>query len=362
MDKSAFRNIFINFVIHQQRYLKLSNKDIIILGIESSCDDTSAAILKNETILSNRIAGQKIHEIYGGVVPELASRAHQQNIIPVVDVAIKEAGINPKDIDAVAFTRGPGLLGSLIVGTSFAKAFALGLGIPLLEVNHMQAHILAHFIDDPDKDKPNFPFLCLTVSGGHTQLVLVEDFTKMTIVGSTIDDAAGEAFDKTAKLLGLPYPGGPLVDKYAKAGNPLAFEFTKPSMQGYDYSFSGLKTNVLQFLQKTTQQHPDFIAENLNDICASVQRTIIDILFDKFISAAIHFNVKEIAIAGGVSANSGLRTRLIEEGEKRGWKTHIPRFEYCTDNAAMVAMAGRINYLNGVFADQSISPKARMKF
>lgn len=348
--------------MHQQRYLKLSNKDIIILGIESSCDDTSAAILKNETILSNEIAGQKIHELYGGVVPELASRAHQQNIIPVVDVAIKKAGIQINQIDAVAFTRGPGLLGSLIVGTSFAKSFALGLGIPIIEVNHMQAHILAHFIDDSDKDKPSFPFICLTVSGGHTQLVLVNDFDDMTVIGTTIDDAAGEAFDKTAKLLGLPYPGGPLIDRYAQIGNPMAFTFTKPTIDGLNFSFSGLKTNVLQFIQRETKVHPTFISDHLVDICASVQHTIIEVLFDKLIAACAQLNVHEVAIAGGVSANSGLRERLQIESEKRNWKFHIPRFEYCTDNAAMVAMAGRVNFLKQKFTEQSAAPLARMKF
>ena len=338
----------------------MSKKDIIILGIESSCDDTSAAVLKNEAILSNEIAGQQVHQAYGGVVPELASRAHQQNIIPVVDTALKKAGITKNDIDAIAFTRGPGLMGSLIVGTSFAKAFSLALDIPMVEVNHMKAHILAHFIDDDSKEKPNFPFLCLTVSGGHTQLVVVNDFDDMEVVGTTRDDAAGEAFDKTAKLLGLPYPGGPLIDKYAQLGNPSAYSFTKPSVDGFDFSFSGLKTNVLQFLQKQLKQNPSFIEENLNDICASIQSTIIDVLFDKLILAAVDFNIHEIAIAGGVSANSGLRNRLISEGEKHRWKVHIPKFEYCTDNAAMIAIAGRYNYLSGIFADQSISAKARM--
>jgi len=339
----------------------LIKNDIIILGIESSCDDTSAAILKNETILSNEIAGQKVHEAYGGVVPELASRAHQQNILPVVDTAIKNAKINLEDIDAIAFTRGPGLLGSLIVGTSFAKSLALGLNIPMMEVNHMHGHVLAHFIDDEDKDKPNFPFICLTVSGGHTQIVLVNDYLDMEVVGTTKDDAAGEAFDKTAKLLGLPYPGGPLIDKYAQLGNPEAFSFTAPNMPNFDYSFSGLKTNVLQFIQRNTKNDKDFVQKNLNDICASLQHTIIDILFDKLIKATRHFNIHEVAISGGVSANSGLRKRLAEEGIKHGWKVHIPRFEYCTDNAAMIAIAGRYQYLKGEFAKQNISPDARLK-
>lgn len=343
----------------------MSKKDIIILGIESSCDDTSAAILKNEAILSNEIAGQKVHEAYGGVVPELASRAHQQNILPVVDAAIKNAKIHISDIDAVAFTRGPGLLGSLIVGTSFAKSFALGLDIPIVEVNHMHGHVLAHFIDDIEnnelKEKPSFPFLCLTVSGGHTQVVLVRDHLDMEVVGTTKDDAAGEAFDKTAKLLGLPYPGGPLIDKYAKEGDANAFKFTKPEMANFDFSFSGLKTNVLQFLQRETKKDKDFIKKRLPDICASLQKTIVDILFDKLIKAAKHYSINEIAIAGGVSANSGIRKRLLEEGEQRNWKTYIPKFEYCTDNAAMIAITGRFHYLNGKFADQSVTPQARMK-
>lgn len=335
--------------------------NIIILGIESSCDDTSASILKNEAILSNVVAGQNIHEQYGGVVPELASRAHQQNILPVIDVAIKKAGIQLEDIDAIAFTNGPGLLGSLLVGTSFAKALSLGLQIPMVTVNHMHGHVLAHFIDDNEKSKPNFPFLCLTVSGGHTQIVLVRDYLDMEVVGTTRDDAAGEAFDKTAKLLGLPYPGGPLIDKYAQLGNPNAFQFTKPNLPDFEYSFSGLKTNVLQFLQKNTSINKDFIKDNLNDICASLQKTIIDILFDKLILAAQHYNIQEIAIAGGVSANSGLRKRLEEEGIKNQWKTHIPKFEYCTDNAAMIAIAGRYQYLAGNFADQRTTANARLK-
>lgn len=335
--------------------------NIIILGIESSCDDTSASILKNEAILSNVVTGQNIHEQYGGVVPELASRAHQQNILPVIDVAIKKAGIQLEDIDAIAFTNGPGLLGSLLVGTSFAKALSLGLQIPMVTVNHMHGHVLAHFIDDNEKSKPNFPFLCLTVSGGHTQIVLVRDYLDMEVVGTTRDDAAGEAFDKTAKLLGLPYPGGPLIDKYAQLGNPNAFQFTKPNLPDFEYSFSGLKTNVLQFLQKNTSKNKDFIKDNLNDICASLQKTIIDILFDKLILAAQHYNIQEIAIAGGVSANSGLRKRLEEEGIKNQWKTHIPKFEYCTDNAAMIAIAGRYQYLAGNFADQRTTANARLK-
>jgi len=339
----------------------LSNKDIIILGIESSCDDTSAAILQNEAILSNRIAGQEVHREYGGVVPELASRAHQQNIVPVVEAAIQTAQINKNDIDAIAFTRGPGLLGSLIVGTSFAKAFAMGMQIPMVEVNHMKAHILAHFIDDPEREKPNFPFMCLTVSGGHTQLVIVNDYDDMEVVGTTKDDAAGEAFDKTAKLLGLPYPGGPIIDRYAQEGDPTQIKFSKSNVPDFDFSFSGLKTNVLQVLQKKQKQDSNFVQDHIKAICASVQTTILDMLFDKLIKAMKHYNIKEVAIAGGVSANSELRQRLRDTGNQYGWKTHIPRFEYCTDNAAMVAIAGRYEYLNGHFADQSISASARLK-
>lgn len=340
----------------------MNQKDIIILGIESSCDDTSAAILKNETILSNLIAGQKIHEEYGGVVPELASRAHQQNIIPVVDAAIKKAGIKKEDISAVAFTKGPGLLGSLVVGTSFAKAFAMALNIPLIDVNHMHGHVLAHFIDDAGENKPSFPFLCLTVSGGHTQIVLVETPLKMSIIGSTIDDAAGEAFDKAAKILGFPYPGGPFIDKHAKLGNPRAFEFSKPRIDGYNYSFSGLKTSFLYSIQKEVKKNPNFIQENLDDLCASLQFTILEILFKKLTKAAKDLNIKDIAIAGGVSANSGLRSRLQEEGKEKGWNVFIPKFEYCTDNAAMIAITGKFMYEEKRFTDQSVSAQARVKF
>lgn len=340
----------------------MTQKETIILGIESSCDDTSAAILKNETILSNLIAGQSIHESYGGVVPELASRAHLQNIVPVIDQAIEQAGIKKEDIDAVAFTRGPGLLGSLVVGTSFAKSFALSMGIPLIDVNHMYGHVLAHFIDDNENGKPLFPFLCLTVSGGHTQIVLVRSHLDMEILGTTIDDAAGEAFDKVAKLVGFPYPGGPLIDKYAKEGNPDKFEFSKPRMQGYDYSFSGLKTAVLYFLQKMEKEDPDFIEQNRADICASVQKSIIDILFNKLVKAAKDTGINEVAIAGGVSANSELRRRLKEEGDKRNWNVYIPKFAYCTDNAAMIAITGKYLFEAGIFADQSITAQARIPF
>ena len=337
----------------------MPEKDIFILGIESSCDDTSAAVLKNSTILSNVIARQEVHEQYGGVVPELASRAHQQNIIPVVDAALKNAGITKEQLSAVAFTRGPGLLGSLIVGTSFAKAFAMSLNIPLLEVNHMIGHVLAHFIDDPDREKPAFPFLCLTVSGGHTQIVLVKAPLEMEVIGSTIDDAAGEAFDKAAKLLGFPYPGGPLIDKHAKNGDPKKFSFAKPAIKGYDFSFSGLKTSILYFLQKQQLQDEDFIQKNLDDLCASIQFTIIDILLKKIGKAAEDLNLSEIAIAGGVSANSGLREALQNEAAQKGWNVHIPRFEYCTDNAAMIAITGKYLLELNRFCDQSVSATAR---
>ncbi len=330
---------------------------VTILAIESSCDDTSAAVVKDAKILANLIAGQQIHELWGGVVPELASRAHQQNILPVVDLAMKQAGILKEEISAVAFTRGPGLIGSLLVGVSFAKAFALALNVPLIEVNHMQAHILAHFIDN----QPSFPFLCLTVSGGHTQLVLVKDFLQMEVVGETLDDAAGEAFDKSAKLLGLPYPGGPLIDKYAKDGNPENFFFPEPQIAELDFSFSGFKTSVLYFLQKEVKKNPAFIEENLYDLCASIQKTIIDILLKKLEKAAKKYGVNEIALAGGVSANAELRKRFEELGKKNNWKAHIPKFEYCTDNAAMIAMAAHYKFLKGEFAPQDTEPLARYK-
>jgi N6-L-threonylcarbamoyladenine synthase len=338
----------------------LSQKELYILGIESSCDDTSAAVLKNNTILSNVIARQDVHELYGGVVPELASRAHQQNIIPVVDAALKKAGILKEQLHAVAFTRGPGLMGSLIVGTSFAKAFSMAMKIPMIDVNHMVGHVLAHFIDEEGKKAPEFPFLCLTVSGGHTQIVLVKNHLEMEVIGSTIDDAAGEAFDKAAKLLGFPYPGGPLVDKHAKSGDPKAFEFAKPRIAGYDYSFSGLKTSILYFLEKQRKADANFIQDHLDDLCASIQSTIIDILFHKLIKAAADSGIKEIAIAGGVSANSGLRSELNRLALENGWTVHVPRFEYCTDNAAMIAITGRYMFEQGLFAEQSIAPVARM--
>ena len=330
-----------------------------ILAIESSCDETSAAVISNGQICSNIVAGQIIHERFGGVVPELASRAHQQHILPVVENALKKANITKNQLNAIAFTRGPGLLGSLLVGTSFAKAMALGLDIPLIEVNHIQAHVLAHFIDTP---APSFPFLCLTVSGGHTQIVLVRDHLQMEIIGETQDDAVGEAFDKTAKLLGLPYPGGPLVDKYAQAGNPLAFEFPLSEMPGYNFSFSGIKTAILYFLKANQAKNPNFTEENIADICASVQYTLIKMLLQKLRRAARELNIKEVAIAGGVSANSGLRKAIQEMGEKEKWQVHIPQFQYCTDNAGMIAMAAHFKYVKGEFTSQEVSPLPRMEW
>lgn len=335
---------------------------IYILGIESSCDDTAAAVIHNGKILSNVVATQKIHEEYGGVVPELASRAHQQNIVPVIDLAIKKAGIDKKDLNAIAFTRGPGLMGSLLVGSSFAKSLSLGLGIPLIEVNHMQAHILAHFIEAEGQTKPHFPFLAITISGGHTQIVQVNDYFDMKILGQTIDDAVGEAFDKSAKILGLPYPGGPLVDKYAQEGNPKAYPFTKPKVGDLDFSFSGLKTAVLYFIQKEVKNNPNFIEENLADICASIQYTIVDYLMDKIKNAVKATGIKEIAIGGGVSANSGIRNAMKQAEQDFGWKTHIPRFEFCTDNAAMIAIVGELKYKNNDFTQLTIDSKSRMEF
>jgi len=329
----------------------------VILGIESSCDETSASICVNGEIKSNIIATQAIHAKYGGVVPELASRAHQQNIIPTVDQAIQQAKITKNDVDAVAFTRGPGLLGSLLVGTSFAKSFALARNIPLIDINHMQAHILAHFIDDP---KPQFPFLCLTVSGGHTQIVLVKDYFDMELIGQTLDDAAGEAFDKTAKILNLPYPGGPLIDKYAQLGNPDAFKLPEPQIADLNFSFSGLKTAILYLVQGEIKKNPNFLEENMHDICASVQQRIVFILLNKLKKAAKQTGVKDIAIAGGVSANSGLRNSLLAMGEKYKWNVFIPKFEYCTDNAAMIAIAGYHKFLKGDFIGQDVTPLARI--
>lgn len=340
----------------------MKNESIYILGIESSCDDTAAAVLHNGKILSNVVATQKIHEEYGGVVPELASRAHQQNIVPVVHQALRQANIDKKDVNAIAFTIGPGLMGSLLVGASFSKSLAMGLGIPLIEVNHMQAHILAHFIEAEGQTKPNFPFIALTISGGHTQIIQVNDYFDMKILGETIDDAVGEAFDKSAKILGLPYPGGPFIDNYAQLGNPKAYVFTKPKVGAMDFSFSGLKTAILYFVQNQTKINPNFVKENMNDICASIQFTIVSYLMDKLKNAAKHTGIKEIAIGGGVSANSGIRKALQEAEEKYGWKTHIPRFEFCTDNAAMIAMVGELKYRNSDFSALDASSKARMPF
>ncbi len=337
----------------------MEKETIYILAIESSCDDTSAAVLSNQKVLSNVVATQKIHEQYGGVVPELASRAHQQNIVPVVHQALATANIDKKALSAIAFTRGPGLMGSLLVGTSFAKSLAMGLSIPLIEVNHMQAHILAHFIGDVEATTPSFPFLAMTISGGHTQIVLVNDYFDMEILGETLDDAVGEAFDKSAKLMGLPYPGGPLIDKYAQTGNPKAFVFPRPRVDGLNFSFSGLKTSILYFLQKEVKRDPDFVATNLNDICASIQHTIIGILMDKLDKAVQETGITTIAIGGGVSANSGIRNSLKQMEARKGWQTHIPKFEYCTDNAAMIGIVGYLKYKNQDFAKQHISAKAR---
>lgn len=330
-----------------------------ILSIESSCDDTSAAVLCNKKVLSNVVATQEIHKQYGGVVPELASRAHQQNIVPVVHQALAKANIDKKQLSAIAFTRGPGLMGSLLVGTSFAKSLALGLDVPLIEVNHMEAHILAHFIDDGDQQTPSFPFLAMTISGGHTQIVKVIDHFNMEVLGETLDDAVGEAFDKSAKLMGLPYPGGPLIDKYAQLGNPHAFEFPKPKVDGLNFSFSGFKTSILYFLQRETQKDADFVSKNINDICASVQYTILEILMDKLQMAVDQTGIRQVAIGGGVAANSGIRQRLKDAEEKLGWSTFIPKFEYCTDNAAMIGIVGYLKYEKGTFTDQSIAAKAR---
>ncbi len=335
-------------------------KDIYILGIESSCDDTAAAVLHNNKILSNVIATQKVHKAYGGVVPELASRAHQQNIVPVVHQALAQAGIDKSQLHAIAFTRGPGLMGSLLVGTSFAKSLALGLHIPLIEVNHMQAHILAHFIDEPGFKKPKFPFLGLTISGGHTQIVQVDDYLKIKVIGETLDDAVGEAFDKCGKMMHLPYPAGPIIDKYAKDGNPDAFTFAKPKVKGLNFSFSGLKTSVLYFLQKQEKENPNFIAENIKDLCASFQKTVVTILMEKLTKAVKQTGIKEIAIGGGVSANSAIREAL--KNNTQGWSTYIPKFQYTTDNAAMIAIVGYLKYKTQEFADVSVTAKARYLF
>ena len=340
----------------------MQNSEVFILAIESSCDDTAAAVLLNDKVLSNVVANQLIHNQYGGVVPELASRAHQQNIVPVIDAALRKANIQKEQLSAIAFTQGPGLMGSLLVGSSFAKSLALALQIPLIAVNHMHAHILAHFIDEEGYDKPEFPFLALTISGGHTQIVRVDGFFDMTIIGETTDDAVGEAFDKSAKILGLPYPGGPLVDQYAQQGNPKAFAFTKPRVPGLDFSFSGLKTAILYFIQKKTKEDPNFIEEHTNDICASIQHTIIEILMDKLKLAVKETGIKQIAIGGGVSANSGIRNTLKEAEKKYGWKTFIPKFEYTTDNAAMIGIVGYQKFLSAHFETASVVSKARIQF
>lgn len=352
MLKMFLNFFFRNFVpenLQNYKQKQVNRKSIVILGIESSCDETSAAVLRDGKIISNVIATQKIHEKYGGVVPELASRAHQKNIIPVVNEALKIAGIENENISAIAFTKGPGLLGSLLVGVSFAKGLALGLEIPLIEVNHLDAHVLSVFIDN----NPKFPFLCMIVSGGHTQIVLAKNFDELQIIGQTLDDAAGEAFDKTAKIFGLPYPGGPLIDKNAQNGNATAFQFPHPKISQFDFSFSGLKTSVLYFIREKLKADEYFIEKNMNDLCASVQKTIVEILMEKLISASKKFGINEIAIAGGVAANSGLRKTLAETAEKLNWKIYIPKFEYCTDNAAMIAMAGYYKFLKGDFTSQS---------
>ena len=342
---------------------KKSNRtDVTILGIESSCDDTSASVLKNGMLLSNIIASQKIHEAYGGVVPELASRAHQQNIIPVIHAALKQAGINKEELSAIAFTRGPGLLGSLLVGTSFAKGLSTALNIPMVEVNHLQAHVLAHFIklNESDANPPSFPFLCLLVSGGNSQIILVKAYNDMEVVGQTIDDAAGEAFDKCAKVMGLPYPGGPVVDRLAKEGNPRAFKLNKPQIPDYNYSFSGLKTSFLYLLRDELKKNSNFIEENRPDLCASLQYTVIEILMEKLRKAAKDLKIKEVAVAGGVSANSGLRAAFEEHAQKYHWKIYIPPFAFTTDNAAMVAMSGHFKYLNNDFCSMDAVPFSKV--
>lgn len=334
------------------------SQPVIILGIESSCDETAAAVCIGDKILANVVASQKVHELYGGIVPELASRAHQQNIIPVVDQALKQANVSKNDLGAIAFTSGPGLMGALLVGTSFAKALALGLNIPLIEVNHMQAHVLAHFArrDGFPDSSPDFPFICLTVSGGHTQIIVVKSYYEMELIGQTLDDAAGEAFDKIAKIMGLQYPGGPLIDRLAATGNPNAFRFPHPHVSGYDFSFSGLKTAVMNFINNKLQSNPGFIHENLNDLAASVQKTIIDVLMIRLRQVVSDTGISTVAIAGGVAANSGLRNALNSE---KGWKVFVPPFEFCTDNAAMIAVCGYFKYLKGDFTSQLISPEAR---
>lgn len=349
-------------------------ESVVILAIESSCDDTSAAVIRDGVLLSNVTASQRVHEEFGGVVPELASRAHQLNIVPVVDAALRRAGVENKELSAIAFTRGPGLLGSLLVGTGFAKGLALSLGIPLVEVNHLQGHVLAHFVEPSEALKaatpsmanieirhPKFPFLCLLVSGGNSQIVLVKAYNQMEIIGQTIDDAAGEAFDKCAKVMGLPYPGGPWIDKLAKEGNPQAYQFSKPHIQGYDYSFSGLKTSFLYFLRDQLKDNPDFIEQHKADLCASLQATVIDILMNKLKRAALDLGVHQVAVAGGVSANSGLRQAFIDYGKRYHWEVFIPPFSFTTDNAAMVCQAGYFKYLDHDFCPIDAVPYAKTK-
>ncbi len=341
------------------QYDPVNPSDLYILAIESSCDDTSAAVLHNRKTLSNMVATQRIHEDYGGVVPELASRAHQKNIVPLVHQALAKANIDKKQLSAIAFTRGPGLLGSLLVGTSFAKSLSLGLEVPLIEVNHMEAHILSHFIEAPGRTPPPFPFLAMTISGGHTQIVLVRDYFDMEVLGETLDDAAGEAFDKSAKLMGLPYPGGPLIDQYAQEGDPDKYPFPIPKVKGLDFSFSGLKTSILYFLQRETARDPGFIERERPHICASIQKTIVEILMRKLRKASKQTGIRHIAIAGGVAANSGVRGALQEAEKKHGWTTYIPPLEYCTDNAGMIGIVGYFKYLDGRFADLSAAATAR---
>ena len=339
----------------------MGTKKTYILGIESSCDDTAAAVISDSVILSNVVASQSIHELYGGVVPELASREHQKLILPVVEKVINEAGISINDLSAVAFTNGPGLVGSLMVGTSFAKSMSLALDIPLIAVNHMQAHILAHFIHDPDNDNPDFPFLALTISGGHTQIVKVNSPFDMQVLGETLDDAAGEAFDKSGKVIGLKYPAGPQIDKLSKAGNPDKYNFTKPKVDGLNFSFSGLKTNFLNFINKETRIDKNFIKNNLNDICASFQKVIVEILMDKLVMASKQTGIKTIVICGGVSANSEVRDKLKQNSEKYGWRIHIPKISYTTDNAAMIAITGQLKFESELFSNLEISANPRLK-
>ena len=339
----------------------MSNRDIYILAIESSCDDTAAAVLHNRKTLSNIVATQQIHEAYGGVVPELASRAHQKHMVPLIHQALAKANIDKKQLSAIAFTRGPGLLGSLLVGTSFAKSLSLGLQIPLIEVNHMEAHILSHFIEMPGQSPPPFPFLAMTISGAHTQIVLVRNFFDMEILGETLDDAVGEAFDKSAKLLGMPYPGGPLIDRYARMGNPDAYTFPIPKVPGLDFSFSGLKTSILYFLQRESDRDPAFVEKERDHICASIQKTIVSILMQKIKKASEQTGIRHIAVGGGVSANSGIRAALRAAETEYGWTTYIPPFEYCTDNAGMIGIVGYLKYLEGRFSDLSTSARARYR-